>query len=239
MKIVFIADTHIKGLNDPAQKTLLEFLESLNASPPDKLVILGDLFDFWTGFNGIVYYHYFPVLSLLKKLRSRGIGIMYLEGNHDFSMGGFFTDFLAAEVYPDFSELTIKGRRIFLCHGDVIDKTPIYAIWRGFLRSPLFKLLTKLLTPSSLWRVASSLSKRSRTHSERYKGIERHLKEFAAKKIAEGYDIAIFGHSHIPTIEKEERGGRKGIYANPGSLSADRSYLVYTDGELRLERFPF
>jgi len=40
MKIVFIADAHLKGLKDPNQGRLVRFLESLEGA--DVLVMLGD-----------------------------------------------------------------------------------------------------------------------------------------------------------------------------------------------------
>ena len=55
MRIVFIADSHAKGPDDPSQKQLSRFLEALSNNPPERLVILGDLFDFWIGTSGLVF----------------------------------------------------------------------------------------------------------------------------------------------------------------------------------------
>ena len=47
MNIVFVADAHLKGLDDPNQASLVEFFDGLDGV--DLLVILGDLFDCWGG----------------------------------------------------------------------------------------------------------------------------------------------------------------------------------------------
>jgi UDP-2,3-diacylglucosamine hydrolase len=82
MKIIFIADCHLKGLGDPNQEALCAFLDGLFKI--DKLVILGDFFDFWVGLNNVVYTEYKPVLKSLFALSESGVEIIYIEGNHDF-----------------------------------------------------------------------------------------------------------------------------------------------------------
>lgn len=233
MKAVFIADGHLKGLDDPNQRSLVRFLDSLDGV--DTLVVLGDLFDFWTGFSAVVYYRYLPVLSSLMRLKERGTSIIYLEGNHDFTMGGFFTDVLGASVYPDSCEMAADGRKVFLSHGDAIDMKRGYAIWRSFLRGSFFGGLTRLLTPAFVAGVAGMLSNKSREYG-RDTAVESRQRAFARSRIAEGVDAVVLAHSHVPGVYIEEAGGRRGVYANPGSW-ADRSYLVYGNGEFRACRF--
>jgi UDP-2,3-diacylglucosamine hydrolase len=234
MKVVFIADAHLKGLDDPNQKTLCAFLDGLG--PLDKLVILGDLFEFWTGFNDVVYYHYFPVLASLAALRKKGTDIIYTEGNHDFFMGPFFTDVLGVEVHADPFELDLQGKRFFLGHGDTVDRNIRYAFWRALSRSLIFRALFRVLTPSLVWKVAGFLSEKSRIYHERALGIEAHHREFTKRLIRDGFDGVILAHTHIPRLV-EEGEGRKGLYLNPGSWMDGSSYLVYEGGEFRLERY--
>lgn len=229
MKLVFIADGHLKGLDDPNQRGLVRFLDALK--DVDTLVVLGDLFDFWTGFNDVVYYRYLPVLNSLLKLKERGISIVYLEGNHDFSMGDFFKGVLGASVYPDHCEMAVDGKKVFLSHGDTVYMSKGYSLWRGFLRSSVFSAISKIVTPGFVAGVAEGLSKKSREYG---KGavIEDKLREFARKRIEGGVDVVVLGHSHVPGVARIG----KGVYANPGSW-ADKSYLVYTNGEFKAGRF--
>ena len=63
MKIVFIGDAHIKGLSDPEMPALCAFIDSL--WPINTLVIMGDLFDVWTGTNKVTLHEYGPLLQSL------------------------------------------------------------------------------------------------------------------------------------------------------------------------------
>lgn len=233
MKAIFIADGHLKGLDDPNQRSLVRFLGSLEGV--DTLVVVGDLFDFWTGFSSVVYYRYLPVLSSLMRLREKGTSIIYLEGNHDFKMGGFFTEVLGASVYPDSCEMAADGRKVLLMHGDSIDMKRGYRIWRSFLRGPFFSGLTRVLTPAFVASVAGTLSNKSRAYG-RDTAVESRQRVFARSRIAQGADAVVLAHSHVPGVYIEEAGGRRGVYANPGSW-ADRSYLLYSGGEFKACRF--
>lgn len=237
MRIVFIADSHAKGPDDPSQKQLSRFLESLSNNPPERLVILGDLFDFWIGTSGLIYYRYLPVLAPLLKLRKLGTEITYLEGNHDFSLGPFFTEFLGAEVHPDSTELSLDGKRIFLSHGDIVDKSVTYRLWRGFLRSPFVKALAAVLPASILFTIASALSRKSRTYREESPRVEKALKDFTIKLAKSGYDGCVMAHSHMASIETFENNGKNFTYANAGSFGNDGAYITYEKDAFRLERY--
>jgi len=233
MKIVFIADAHLKGLEDPNQKRVVEFLDSLGAI--DKLVVLGDLFDFWTGYNRVVERNYRPTLDALLRLKERGAEIVYIEGNHDFSMGAFFTGTLKARVCPDHLVLDLSGKKYYLSHGDTVKMTAGYRLWRSFLRSPLFAVTAAVVRPAGVWSVALYLSEKSRQrHNKKapdYNSTERGLREFAAWKISEGLDGVVMGHSHSSGVHSISGG----VYANPGSLINDE-FLVWEDGAFRVER---
>jgi UDP-2,3-diacylglucosamine hydrolase len=189
MKVIFIADAHLKGLDDLNQKRLCTFLDGLG--PLDKLVILGDLLEFWSGIKGVVYYHYFPVLAGLFTLREKGTDIIYVEGNHDFSMGPFFTDVLGAEVHAEPFEFLLDGKRFLLAHGDTVDSSIGHAIWRDFIRRFLQMVLTRTLTAAAVRRFALFLSKSSRAYNEaRGKSIEMRQRAFLREDASQAVSTA-------------------------------------------------
>ncbi len=234
MKAVFIADAHLNGASDPNQKKLAKFLAGLSGI--DTLFILGDIFDYWSGYDEVVGKEYKEVLDSLKRVSARGIKIIYLEGNHDFSMGLFFTDTLKADVYPDYAELTLDNKRAYLAHGDAVDMSLGYRLWRGLLRSSFFRIIVRLIPPKQGWNIARRLSGKSRQYSVLKADVEERLKRFAQKKISEGFDIVILGHSHSAGVHEVNAGNRKGVYGNPGSFSKDGSHLVLEGGRLRAGR---
>lgn len=232
MKIVFIADAHLKGIEDPNQGVLVRFLDGLTGV--DVLVMLGDIFEFLTCSNSVARLEYEAALKALERLSERGVRIIYIEGNHDFSLRPLFKGMANASVHPGFADLTLGGKRFYLSHGDTVSMTSGYSVWRGFLRSPLFSLLCSILPDSLVWSIANYLSRRSRGYGKAHSGIDRRLSAFAAKKVAEGFDVAAFGHSHAPGVHDVSVGGKKGTYVNPGSFMNGGRHLVYEDGRWRL-----
>lgn len=235
MRAIFIADAHLKGLNDPNQKTLCSFLETLKDI--DRLFILGDLFEFWTGYNQILEHHYSPILAQFKRLKTKGIKIIYVEGNHDFSVEPFFKEILGGEVYPDSADINLDGKRFFLAHGDIVEHSISHKIWRRLLRSPALSMIIKITPPAFVWRVAMKLAKTSRQNYTRGVLIDNLQREFAKEKIKDGFDFVILAHSHVPEILEETTDDKKGIYANPGDWIREFSYLIYENGKIRLERY--
>ncbi|MBI3754174.1 MAG: UDP-2,3-diacylglucosamine diphosphatase [Deltaproteobacteria bacterium] len=235
MRAIFIADAHLKGLDDPNQKLLCSFLETLKDI--DKLFILGDLFEFWTGYNEMLEYHYAPILAQFKRLQEAGMEIIYVEGNHDFSVAPFFKEILGSEVYPDSADINLDGKRFFLAHGDLVEPNLGYKIWRRFLRSFLFSMIIKITPPSFARKVALWLAKTSRRNHKMGDRLDTRQREFARDKIEQDFDIVILAHSHVPEVLEKTVKNRKGLYANPGDWIKEYSYLVYEDGKIRLERY--
>ncbi len=231
MKIVFLGDAHLKGEGEASESALLEFLQNLKNV--DYLVILGDLFDFWTARNTVACLRYRGVLNALKDVKEGGVKIIYVEGNHDFSMGRFFTDELGAEVVEGSLIVELDNRKFYLTHGDTVEMTKGYRRWRGFLRSPLFDLLNMALPSSLVWGIAMKLSGRSRSYDTKGPALDKKLREFAGERIKGGADIVVMGHSHMAGVT--EIGG--GIYANPGGWQGGQSYLLYEKGKMELRKY--
>lgn len=235
MRAIFIADAHLKGLNDPNQKHLCAFLENLKDI--DKVFILGDLFEFWTGYNKTLEYNYSPVLVQFKRLKELSIDIIYVEGNHDFSVGPFFKDILGGAVYPDSADIMLDGKRFFLAHGDIVEHSVNYKIWRRLLRSSITSLIIKMISHAFVWRVALWLAKTSHKNHKIGDRLDKLQKNFAKEKIMQDFDVVIFAHSHVPEVSEITANGKNGVYANPGDWVKEFSYLVYEDGNIRLERY--
>ena len=67
-------------------------------------------------------------------------------------------------------------------------------------------------------------------------GVKRGLDGYRAHAAAEGCDIALFGHTHTPLVERTDNGSRGLYLVNPGSISRPvtekPSYAVIrVDGE--------
>lgn len=239
MRKIFIADAHLRSENDKNYRLLMEFLDGLRGNT-DTLYILGDLFEFWIGYREVPFTHYLPILEQLGKLRESGIDIVYFEGNHDFHMGPFFTKTLRATVHGGPATLDIEGKKVFLCHGDEINRLDYgYRLLRLVFHSGLTRALTHIVPPGISSWIAERMGKRSKkshgTRSTRW-NYPAILREFAVERFRSGYDVVISGHFHIPLLESFGEGEGK-ILLSLGDWLTHFSYGEWEDGKLSLKTY--
>jgi len=225
---IFLSDAHFTGENRDDQGRLIRFLEMERANL-DTLILLGDLFEFWFGFEGYIYEEYLPILKELESLSHAGVRIKYVEGNHDFCLGSFFEEDLGAEVYTDEMEETLGGKRIYVAHGDRVNPRDYgYRLFRRTVKNRFSYALIRLGGPGLSMKIAKQLSARSRRKNrEQLTGHIPIFRTFAMHKFREGIDIVILGHSHYPEEIAERVDGREKVYINVGDWMTFCSYLRY------------
>jgi UDP-2,3-diacylglucosamine hydrolase len=239
MRRVFIADAHLVNPEDYNYGLLLDFLSDLKGNTKT-LYILGDLFEFWIGFDQFCFPHYRPVLKQLEKLASSGTEIVYFEGNHDFHLGSYFTTTLGATVYPSPATLTIDGKLIHICHGDQINTKDFGSrIMRLFLHSRFSRLMIPIFPSRLAFLAARYLAGHSkRKHGKRnarwnYKAL---LDSYADTRFREGCDAVVTAHFHLPFISRRENGREKTLLS-VGDWISQFSYGELNGGSLSLHRF--
>ena len=245
---IFISDAHITGRDPGEMEALLTFLDR-EGGRMGRLMILGDLFEFFFGFThsssatkGFAFKEYLPILKKLQSLYHQGIQIKYFEGNHDFFLHSFFNEQfgMQVEVYPNGYEERLEGRRIFIAHGDLSNpKQWISLAFRKLLKNRWAYHLIHLAGPRLSRRIARRLSNRS---YQKHHGLAENpppsFKAFAHRKFLEGFEIVILGHSHFPEKVEEWIDERKYLYFNVGDWMTHRSFLRFTPPEhFQLERY--
>lgn len=235
----FISDAHL-GItmpgHDDRQKHLLSFLDEIEDCA-EALYIVGDLFDFWIEYQHAIRPDYVAVVSRLAGLVESGVKIHYLAGNHDFALGPFLQDTVGLRIHLDHFETTIQGKKVHLFHGDgVVKKDVGYRILKRVLRNRLNQRLYKLLHPDIGVPLASFFSGNSRKILADWITEEK-LEEYrrCARKLLEGSDIVIFGHTHRPELR---RYGDK-VYVNTGEWIRKYTFAKMENGTIGLwEWFP-
>jgi UDP-2,3-diacylglucosamine hydrolase len=194
---------------------------------------MGDFFDFWFGFRdlSLLKKEYGDILELLEKLRSKGVEIIYLEGNHEFRMGPYMREKLGIDVYDDSAEIDLNGKKVYLAHGDRASPTVSHRILTWLLRNRFTYQLISLLGPRIVISIAKWWSANSRNRSSYEIMSQLWLRRFAQRKLNEGFDAVVLAHTHLPeAITMEKRGG-KGYYFNVGNWMGDYSYLRYNENK--------
>lgn len=236
MRKIFIADAHLRHEGDENYRFLMEFLAGLPGNT-DTLYILGDLFEFWIGYRKVPFTHYLPVLERLRELTENGVGIVFFEGNHDFHMGPFFTETLGARVYPGPAVVVIDGKRVYLCHGDEVNRRDYpYRLLRFIFHNRLTKAATHVVPPAVPSWIADRLSRKSRKqHVQREKKWDYPaiLRAFAAERFREGCDVVVSGHFHTPFLDDAD--GK--VLLSLGDWITHYTFGEWKDGVLSLRSY--
>jgi len=231
MDWIFVGDAHFAHGDKGRREHFSRFIQK-NRSTLATLVIMGDFFDFWFGFRDCtpLKKEYGDILDLLEGLRADGIRVIYLEGNHDFSLGTYMREQLGIEVYDKSAEMGLRGRRIFLAHGDRISPTLDHWILTGLLRNRFAYHVISLLGSRLVMAIARRWSASSRGRNmERSPVVISRLHSFSQRKLKEGFDAVILAHTHLPEAITLKEQGREAYYFNVGNWIKDFSYLRYNE----------
>ncbi|MDT8324173.1 MAG: UDP-2,3-diacylglucosamine diphosphatase [Bacteroidota bacterium] len=233
--VYFISDVHL-GVGDAeaeARKlTLLLALLTRIRESGGSLFIVGDLFDFWYEYRAVVPRGYHRLYTALEELASSGVRVTYLAGNHDFAIGTFFSEDLGITVLRDDVTFEAGNTRFYVYHGDgLAPKDGGYRALKRVLRSPIAQWGFRLLHPDLGFGLARRFSHTSRGYtSGRDYGEKDGMRMEARRRFAQGTDIVVMGHRHVP--RREEIDG--GIYVNLGDWIHHFTYAVFRDGEIAL-----
>ena len=237
-KLIIISDAHLGAQSRADEQIkanrLLSFLQS-RVSAPSRLIICGDLFDFWFEYRYAVPRRHFSILAQLSLLVRNGVRIDYIAGNHDFWLGSFLEQEVGLHLHRDDLELEQAGKKIYLRHGDgLIQKDHGYRALKKVLRHPFNVFLYRLLHPDVGVPLALFFSQLSRNADKAacFK-TDNEYRSFAFQKIEQGYDLVVLGHSHMPACTPY----RQGWYVNAGDWIKAFTFVEIVHGRPALYRW--
>ena len=238
MKTIVLSDVHLetgeKGRE--RQAGFVTFLRRIDTDDVKRVIILGDLFDFWFEYKHVIFSGYFDVLRSLAVLRGQGVELHLLCGNHDFWAGRFLEDHLGFTIHRDAVTMDFAGRRVLLLHGDGINRHDHgYRIYKRIARARPVIWLFGLIHPDLAMRIAQCVSRGSRRLTmaeDPANGAEaRALRAYARDILERGAaDVVMCGHAHAPAYE--EYG--EGLYINTGDWMRHRSYVEWDGVDFNL-----
>lgn len=197
---LFVADSHF----GPKTKELLDFLHSLLKTPPSQLILMGDIAQVLLGNLKSSLDSNMELLSILNCLETKGVEIIWLEGNHDFFLQEIKkanllqkTQFIPRKQQPIHARY--HNKTYLLAHGDLfLGKT--YEIYIKTLTSiPKFLKLIDYLSDGDIYREIEKKLKNKPIKQHPF-----HFFEFASTRISAyktkvqtPFDGIIEGHFHI------------------------------------------
>ncbi|HEY9166294.1 MAG TPA: UDP-2,3-diacylglucosamine diphosphatase [Candidatus Kryptonia bacterium] len=240
--VYFISDIHLgapsigKEFDLKRKNELLKFL-SIVGEKGSRLIIVGDLFDFWYEYRYVIPKDYFWLYAKIRELADRGVKIDYVAGNHDFAQGQFFSESLGMRVFQDGFTEEINDKKFLVIHGDGLalrDKG--YRMLKKVLRNGFVRRMIKWIHPDVGFALARTFSKKSREYTTNKDfGETDGMMQYAERKLREGYDYVIMGHNHVPKVERFG----KGMYINLGDWLKNFTYGIFEDGTMHLMKWEF
>ena len=208
-RTLFVGDVHLRpGSPDTTRR----FLAYLDAARPrlDRLVLLGDIFDYWIGPRHLEGDDYREAIAAFRRLAGTGLEVLFLHGNRDYFVEKSFERATGVRVAGAEVSFELGGRNVLCAHGDFIyNRNPKYTAYRRLMRFGAVRAAV-LSIPAGVGKsLARGFRGVSRKTTAPYLWSDRDLLDGAAPHFDRGVDVLICGHIHRPTHLECERGGRR------------------------------
>ena len=230
-RTLFISDLH---LDDSRPAIVGQFERFLHEVAPgaDGLYILGDLFEYWVGDDGLGMPLPARAAEALQDA-ARDVPTYFLHGNRDFLVAEKFSQATGVKLIADPTVLDLYGTKTMLTHGDTLCTGDVaYQRFRAQVRDPAWQAAA-LARPIEE-RVA--LAESFRQMSEGAKGGKSmEIMDVTAEAVehafaASGCSAMIHGHTHRPGRHVHTVDGRECVrwvlndwYRAPGYIEASPS----------------
>ena len=203
LPIYFFGDNHFSPTpslsNEQKIKKMEEFILEIENSK-GSIFIMGDFFDYYFEYNKNNPNYFERIFSLLEKIKTKGIEVYFIAGNHDFWIGKKFQSVITKSFLSD-QILSEGNKRIYVTHGDgILSWDKGYRLLKFILRSNIFRFLYSLLPKNIALKVANRISyERKDSHkinNDKLEKIHSELIQYSRTKWDKGCDIVIMGHYH-------------------------------------------
>ena len=228
-KPVFLAsDVHLGAARSGRERDFFAWLEHVGDAA-SRVILNGDLFDFWFEYRTGPTRGHEDVLSALRATIDGGVPVTLMGGNHDWWGGRYLREEVGVEFLQDPVVREIAGKRALLAHGDGLGTGDAsYLALRAVLRSPVTRWAYAWLPPSLGDGIARGVSRTERKWDdwgEKQRARCAALASWARTRLEEDreLELVLLGHTHEPCIQ-EVAPGR--WYVNSGDWVRNRSYVV-------------
>jgi UDP-2,3-diacylglucosamine pyrophosphatase LpxH len=233
----WISDVHL-GTRGSQASALLDFLKDTEFST---LYLVGDLIDIWALRRGIYWpqEHNDVIQKLLRKGR-KGTEIIYIVGNHDDFLSGFFGHYASVTLQKNAIHRTADGRRLLVMHGHELDNVVQNLGWLAHVGDVGYVMLMRCngivnffrrLLGLDHWSLSAFVKAEVKNVVNFIGRFEESIVRYARDHDVEG---VLCGHIHTATVREIE-----GItYYNCGDWVESCTAMVeHLDGRMELLQF--
>ena len=204
-RAAWISDVHL-GTRSSNAGALLDFIRDYEV---ETLYVVGDLIDVWQMRRGVYWpqQHNDVIQKILRKGR-KGTRIIYIPGNHDEFVSGFYGDYGNITIQKHAIHTTADRRRILVMHGHELDTVVQNVRWLAFAGDLGYQFLLSLNPLINFvrrrfgfgyWSLSAYVKKRVKDAvsfiGEFEKAIVRYAEDYAV-------DAVLCGHIHSAAIRQ-------------------------------------
>jgi UDP-2,3-diacylglucosamine hydrolase len=199
MSVALLADAHIGGPGGEVGP-LVEQLHEIRGARPERLVLLGDLFQVWVGYRQYETPEIRAFLDAVAQVRAAGVPVHYIEGNRDFFLaeGPYRSAFDSIGTEHAFRAGPL---RYLAVHGDGLnDRDRQYLAWRWLSKSAPVRGVIRHLPASAVGRLVHSTERKltGTNFKHKVRVPEEAIRAYGERRLGEGHDVLLLGHFHEP-----------------------------------------
>ncbi len=193
MPVLYVAgDVHLVG----GPSGFARWLDQLATRPPARLVLVGDLFEYWLDTAGAAA-RYGDVLGRIRALLAIGWRVDLVRGNREMSAGRRLEVATGSRLSWPALDLPLGPRRLRIVHGDRLCHDPGYRAFAAFMAGFWLRILALCVPAPVQDLVARHLRRRSRERQERRTPRDRvFIDRRRVQAAGRGVDTLIAGHIH-------------------------------------------
>lgn len=220
MKILVISDLHLDTKDELGyfrwneDDFIRRLSDCIDEHKPDRIILNGDVFEYYRYFKKEVKASYSRLLRFLEKHDA-----VFIRGNHDAVSGRGLDEY----------QIHDGRNRILILHGHQADFLNGNAFARKLVSAgfKVLRVLTRLkIVRKAYWSIYRKVDRRDPDH--RSQSDFRYVL-YALKLIEEGWDCVVMGHTHRQEDLVIRDHGKTKIYLNSGTCSNGRFQGVVLD----------
>jgi UDP-2,3-diacylglucosamine hydrolase len=229
--LYIVGDIHLRDGTGPFPA----FLDQLARRSPARLVILGDLFEYWLETSDACV-RYEPVLARLRGLRAAGWRIDLVRGNRELCAGRRLEQATGCRMWWPALVVELGGHRVRIVHGDRLCQDPGYRAFAAWLGSFWFQTWQQLHPGVIQDAIARWLRTRSRAtqraRAGRPAGQRKRVFIDPRRVVAAGRGCEVLVAGHIHEVWRRRVRGTDLMLVGDWPGATGRWIEGYADGRL-------
>ena len=236
MACYVIADLHLDEARPELTAALAAWVARLEAGA--ELYILGDLFNFFVGFDPKDQAQQ-AVVAIMGAAQARGVACYFIHGNRDFLVNAREARQLNCTLLPDCYYCERYGQRLLLTHGDIFCSNDLkYQAYQRKVNNKCLQWLFRRLPLSRRRAIGAKIRARSaREYSRRHQSAIYGVVTSTVAQYCQGVDLVVHGHIHVLGTYQGEVPGLTARYVL-GAWGQNLSYFKLDETGAALHELP-